>query len=123
MFGYITKRILLAIPTLIAISLVTFVVINLAPRDPPRPHTPDAHPVADKIRELLWPPISLALLSIFISLALSIPIGIYAAARQDRCFDTISSTILYGLYSVPSYVMAVPLILLLGVQWDLLPFQ
>jgi len=83
----------------------------------------DRRPVFDKIKERLWPTMSLAILSILISLTLSIPIGIYAAARQDRLFDTISSTLLYALYSVPSYVMAVPLILLIGVQWDLLPFQ
>ncbi|MCK5272427.1 MAG: ABC transporter permease [Sedimentisphaerales bacterium] len=83
----------------------------------------DRRPVFDKIKERLWPTMSLAILSIFISLTLSIPIGIYAAARQDRLFDTISSTLLYAFYSVPSYVMAVPLILLIGVQWDLLPFQ
>lgn len=83
----------------------------------------DRRPVFDKIKERLWPTMSLAILSIVISLTLSIPIGIYAAARQDRLFDTISSTLLYAFYSVPSYVMAVPLILLIGVQWDLLPFQ
>ena len=68
----------------------------------------DRRPVADKIRERLWPTMSLAILSIGISLSFAIPIGIYAAARQDKLFDTISSTILYALYSVPSYVMAVP---------------
>ena len=83
----------------------------------------DRRPVFAKIKERLWPTMSLAILSIVISLTLSIPIGIYAAARQDRLFDTISSTLLYAFYSVPSYVMAVPLILLIGVQWDLLPFQ
>jgi peptide/nickel transport system permease protein len=57
---------------------------------------------------------SLAILSLGLSLSLSIPIGIYSAARQDRLFDTMSSTILYALYSIPSYVMAVPLILLFG---------
>ena len=170
MFSYIVRRILVSIPTLFGITLVTFIIINLAPGDPAQFQTqgimdPDVSihvyeqlreyyeldkpihvryvhwlgrlatldfgtsmstdrlPVIDKIKERLWPTMSLALLSIFISLSLSIPIGIYAAARQNRLFDNISSTILYGLYSVPSYVMAVPLILLLGVQWDLLPFQ
>ena len=170
MLGYIVKRILLAVPTLIGISLVTFIVIRMAPGDPAKlavsdvmdpkmsiriyeqlreyygldkpmhvqyfewigrlvrldfgtSMSTDARPVVDKIKERLWPTMSLALLSIFISLTLSVPIGIYAAVRQDRWFDTITSTLLYGLYSIPSYVMAVPLILLLGVQWDLLPFQ
>lgn len=170
MFTYIIRRILLAIPTLIGITVVTFVVINLAPGDPAQFQTQgimdskvsirvyeelrkyyeldkpvhiryirwlgrlttldfgtsmssDRRPVLDKIKERLWPTMSLAILSLGISLAVSIPMGVYAAVRQNRLFDVTSSTILYALYSVPSYVMAVPLILLIGVQWDLLPFQ
>ena len=170
MLTYIIRRLLLAIPTLLGITLVTFVIINLAPGNPaelqaqgvmdPEVSTriyeqlnkyyglddpihvryvkwlgrlatldlgtsmsTDRRPVWDKIRERLWPTMSLAILSMVISLTIAIPIGIYSAAHQNKLFDTLSSTILYALYSIPSYVMAVPLILLLGVQWDLLPFQ
>ncbi len=170
MFSYLIRRILVAIPTLIGITVVTFFIINLAPGDPAQFQTQsimdpkvsirvyeqlreyygldkpihvryvdwlgrlatldfgvsmstDRRPVLDKVKERLWPTMSLAILSLGTSLCLAIPIGVYAAARQDRLFDTLSSTILYALYSVPSYVMAVPLILLVGVQWDLLPFQ
>jgi len=83
----------------------------------------DRLPVTQKIKSRLLPTMTLAILAMGISLVFSIPIGIYAAARQNRLFDTVSSTFLYALYSVPSYVMAVPLILLVGIQWDLLPFQ
>ncbi|MBE0535325.1 MAG: ABC transporter permease [Phycisphaerae bacterium] len=170
MLGYIIRRLLLAIPTLLGITVVTFCVINLAPGDPAELQTQgimdskvsirvyedlrqyygldepvlkrygqwlgrlarldfgpsmstDRRPVWDKIRERLWPTMSLALLSLGISLAVAIPIGIYSAARQNRWFDTVSSTVLYALYSIPSYVMAVPLILLVAIQWNWLPFQ
>jgi len=170
MFGYIVRRLLLAIPTMLGITVVTFFIINLAPGDPAQLQTQgimdtrvsirtyealreyygldepivkrygmwlwrlvrldfgqsmstDRRPVWDKVRERLWPTMSLAILSLGISLTVAIPIGVYSAARQNRLFDTVSSTILYALYSVPSYVMAVPLILLLAIQWDLLPFQ
>ena len=170
MLAYIIRRLLLAIPTLFGITIVTFVIINLAPGDPASFQSQqivdsqmsarvyeqlreyyeldkplhvryfkwlgrlarfdlgtsmatDGRPVWDKIKERLWPTMSLALLSIFISLLIAIPIGIYSAANQNKTFDTVVSTVLYGLYSIPSYVMAVPLILILGVQWDLLPFQ
>ena len=83
----------------------------------------DRRPVWGKIKERLWPTMSLAILSLGISLSVAIPIGVYSAARQNRLFDTVSSVLLYALYSIPSYVMAVPLILLLAIQWDLLPFQ
>ncbi|MCK5564078.1 MAG: ABC transporter permease [Planctomycetes bacterium] len=170
MINYIIRRLLLVIPTLVGITLVTFVIVNLAPGDPAqfqsqgimdpevsiRIHeqlreyygldkpihvryakwlgkiarldfgtsmSSDQRPVIDKIKERLWPTMSLAILSLLISLIISIPIGIYAAVRQNRLFDRLSSTILYALYSIPSYVMAVPLILLIAIHWDLLPFQ
>jgi len=168
MLTYIVKRLLLTIPTLLGITLVTFLIINLAPGDPAQVQdsadaqmtirtyeqlrryygldqpihkryiqwlgrlvrldfgnslTADRRPVMDKINVRLWPTISLALLSILLSLAVSIPIGIYAAARQNKFFDTVSGAILYALYSVPSYVIAVPLILWIGVKWEILPFQ
>ena len=85
--------------------------------------TGDGAEVWTKIKSHLAPTISLAILALGFSLALSIPIGVYGAARRGKWFDTVAGTILYGLYSVPGYVMAVPLILLLGVQWGLLPFQ
>lgn len=170
MIIYVLRRFLMAIPTLIGITLVTFTVINLAPGDPAQFQTQgimdremstriyeqlreyygldkpiqvryvewmgrlvrldfgtamstDRRPVLDKITERLWPTMSLAILSLGISLTLAIPIGVHAANRQNKLFDTLSSTVLYALYSVPSYVMAVPLILWIGVEWDLLPFQ
>jgi len=170
MLTYIFRRLLIAAPTLLGITVVTFFVINLAPGNPaqfqaqsaldPRVSvriyqelekyygldqpigvryarwlgrlarldfgesmSTDRRPVRDKIKERLWPTMSLAALSLVLSLGLSLPMGVWAAVRQNRLFDTVSSTILYGLYSVPEYVMAAPLILLVGVKWDLLPFQ
>ena len=170
MFHYIIRRLLLVIPTLIGITVVTFVIINLAPGDPAQFQTQgimdpkvsiriyeqlrdyygldkpihvryfswlgklarldfgtsmstDQRPVLDKIKERLWPTMSLAVLSMLIGLSVSIPIGIYSAVKQNQLFDRASSGILYALYSIPSYVMAVPLILLIAIQWDLLPFQ
>ncbi len=170
MLIYTLRRILLAIPTLLGITIVTFTIINLAPGDPAQfqaqgvmdpkvsarvyeelkkyygldqpiyvryvqwlgrlarldfgnAMSADGRPVTDKIRERLWPTMSLALISIIGGLTIAIPIGIYSAARQNGLFDTVSSTLLYALYAVPSYVMAVPLILYVGVKWDLLPFQ
>ena len=135
MISYILRRLLVAVPTLIGITIVTFVIISLAPGDPAQFQTAgimdpevstrvyeqlreyygldkpvhvryarwmgrlvrldfgesmstDRRPVIDKITERVWPTMSLAILSIGISLALSVPIGIYAAARQNRLFDT-----------------------------------
>jgi peptide/nickel transport system permease protein len=83
----------------------------------------DSQKVTRKVLEALWPTLSVALIALFVSFLFSLPIGIYSAARQGGPFDRIASTFLYMLYSVPSYVMGMLLILFLGVQHDLLPFR
>ncbi|HOE10577.1 MAG TPA: ABC transporter permease [bacterium] len=170
MLSYTLHRIILAIPTLLGITLVTFFIINLAPGDPAalqaqevmdprisnrvyeqlreyygldRPivirylewlkrigtfdfgnsMTPDSRRVSVKIMERLPATISLSVLSLGIGFALAIPIGILSGARRNGWFDTVSSTILYILYAIPSYVMAIPLILWVSIELDLLPFQ
>lgn len=170
MLSYTIRRILLALPTLFGITLVTFLVINLAPGDPasvqadqvmdPRisirvyeqlreyygldkpllvrygdwlkrivtldfgnSMTPDSRKVTVKIMERLPATLSLAVLSLGIGFALAIPIGLLSGARRNGWFDTVSSTILYALYAIPSYVMAIPLILWISIGLDLLPFQ
>ncbi|MCH8838978.1 MAG: ABC transporter permease, partial [Candidatus Marinimicrobia bacterium] len=76
-----------------------------------------------KIGEALWPNLSVALISLFLTLAIALPIGIYSAVRQGSPFDRTTSTGLYMLYSVPSYVMGMLLILFFGVKLDWLPFR
>lgn len=83
----------------------------------------DGRRVAAKIGDALWPTLSVALLSLLLTLVISIPIGILSAVREGKPFDRITSTVLYALYSVPSYVMGMILILYLGVKFDLLPFR
>jgi peptide/nickel transport system permease protein len=85
--------------------------------------TPDSRKVSEKILERLPATISLAALSLSIGFALAIPIGVLSGARRNGWFDTIASTILYVLYAIPSYVMAIPLILWISIEMDLLPFQ
>ncbi|MEE9294028.1 MAG: ABC transporter permease [Phycisphaerae bacterium] len=80
----------------------------------------DHRPVWEKIRERLGWTLLVALLSMVIGLLVAIPIGVYSAVRPNGWFDTAAGTILYGLYSVPSYVMAMVLIVAvvtLPVDW------
>ncbi len=83
----------------------------------------DGLPVATKIGNAFWPTVTVAGISIFVAFLISVPIGIYSAARQNGPFDKIVSTTLYMLYSIPSYVMGMILILVLGVWLELLPFR
>jgi peptide/nickel transport system permease protein len=83
----------------------------------------DGQKVTGKIGVALWPTLSVALLSLMIAFVLAVPIGVFSAVRQGGIFDRSVSTLLYMLYSVPSYVMGMLLILYVGVKWDLLPFR
>jgi len=169
MIQYLIRRTLTGLVTLFGITLVTFVVIQLAPGDPVELRAGetqdvetsarvyeqlrayygldqpivvqygrwigrlltgnlgnsffDGRKVTAKVGDAIWPTLSVALLSLGIAFIFSVPIGIFSAARQGGLFDRIGSTVLYMLYSIPSYVMGMVLILLVGVYWDLLPFR
>jgi peptide/nickel transport system permease protein len=169
MLKYILRRLLSGLVTLWGITVITFVVIKLAPGDPlqlqyeasqQRPISPETYnkmrahfgfdrpipaqygmwlkrlatfdlgqsfsdglPVSRKIGDAFWPTLSVAAISIFLAFLISTPIGIYSAWRQNGAFDKVVSTVLYMLYSVPSYVVGMLLILYLGVKFDLLPFR
>ena len=80
-------------------------------------------PVTTMIRRHIWPTASVGVISLILAFLLSIPIGLYSAVRQGGAFDRIMSTNLYMLYSVPSYVIGMVLILYLGVKHDWFPIQ
>ncbi len=166
MFRYILKRLILAVPTFLGITVVTFAVIHLAPGDPldrlvdesvpaetsrhtyellerhfglDQPlHTqyatwlrrivtldfgnsiPDHRPVWDKISERLPWTLGVAMLSMVFGLVLAVPIGVRSATRRGGWFDSVSGTLLYALYSVPSYVTAMVLIVIVvtvPIEW------
>jgi peptide/nickel transport system permease protein len=79
--------------------------------------------VLDRLLRALPPTLAVGLVSLAAALALSLPIGILSAVRQGGAFDRLVSTALYLLYSVPAYVLAIVLILVVSVKFDLLPFR
>lgn len=84
----------------------------------------DHRPVWDKIRERLPWTVSLAIISLGLGLALAIPIGIHSAVKPNGLFDTGVGAFLYMLYSVPSYVVAsILLVLVVTFQMDWLPIR
>ena len=64
----------------------------------------------------------LNLLSLAIMCAVAIPVGFRAAARRGGWFDKVSGVLLYALYSLPNFWVAVLLIMLVGVKLQWLPF-
>ena len=61
-------------------------------------------------------------LAVLLMLAVAVPAGLRSAARPGGWFDRASSAILYVLYALPNFWIAVLLIMLVGVRWRLLPF-
>lgn len=83
----------------------------------------DGFPVMRKVRDAFWPTLSVSLLSIFLTYLIAVPLGIVSAVKQGGWFDSVSSTILYIIYAIPSYVIGMLLILFIGVEMDWLPFR
>jgi peptide/nickel transport system permease protein len=69
-------------------------------------------PVASLIRERIGPTLLLSISSIVLAYLLSIPLGLYASARSGKLDERIMGVGLYMLYSLPSFVGALFLVLL-----------
>jgi len=82
----------------------------------------DHRPMIRKILERLPATLLLNITSLIIALLLSIPLGLYSAIRQYSLFDKINGTVLYMLYSLPEFWVALLLIILFGVKLKILPF-
>jgi ABC-type dipeptide/oligopeptide/nickel transport system permease component len=163
MVRYVLSRLLQAIPTLLLISFLTFIMGYLAPGDPIRmilgehsdPQTVaqvrhelgldqpwyvqygrfvwsavkgdfgislyNRRPVGDVIRESFPATATLAVLAILLAIAVGIPAGIVAAVFHNRLPDRLSMAgVVLGI-SVPNFVLATLLILLVSVRLGWLP--
>ena len=172
MKDYVLKRLVLVIPTMFGITLVTFLVIQLAPGSPvqsamsadqgirsdqvtkemvertkklyglDRPvheryvvwlrqivtldfgnSYRDHRPVIEKIAERLPVTLALNVLSIFLVYLLAIPLGAWSAVRQRSPAERAATFVLFLLYSIPGFWMAVVLIYFFGGGhfWDVFP--
>jgi peptide/nickel transport system permease protein len=63
----------------------------------------DKRPVWDKIRERLPVTIWLNVISIVLTYAIAIPLGIYSSVKPGTLLDSISTTAVFMLYSLPSF--------------------
>jgi peptide/nickel transport system permease protein len=167
MLTYTMRRLFYLLPTLLGITVVTFLIINLAPGDPVSiihggeiqarisPETyrnmlelygldkpvhvryvtwlkrlvtldfgdsfRNHQPVISLILERLPATLALNIASLFLALLIAIPLGLFSAVRQNSLFDKINGTILYMLYSLPDFWVALLLIMLFGVKLHILP--
>jgi peptide/nickel transport system permease protein len=85
--------------------------------------SPDGRPVADKIFERIPITLLINVLSLLLILAVAIPLGVYSATRQGSWGDQVSTVFVFIGYATPTFWLALLLIILFGVKWDLLPIS
>jgi peptide/nickel transport system permease protein len=168
MFRFVARRLLLTIPLLVGISLISFLMIHMAPGGPislttdlnPRAtaeartrlekyygldkplhvqygrwlarmatldfgesFSPDGRPVAEKIRERIPITLTINVLSMGLIFLVAIPIGIYSAVRQGSLFDRVSTVFVFTGFSIPTFWLALLLMILFGVKLGWLPIS
>ena len=167
MVFFLAKRILMIFPMLLGITVITFIVIHLAPGSPtdsitelnPRASAQarenlkrlyglgkplhiqymnwvrrlammdlgssftDGRKVLDKIRERLPITILINALSLFLIIMTAAPIGIISATRQYSLFDKATTVLVFIGFAMPTFWLALLLIILFGVQLGWLPIS
>lgn len=163
MLGYILKRVALAVPTLLAASLVVFILMRVVPGDPALMMAGDAatteqlaemrhslgidrsypvqylewlgrvvrldlgwsivssQPVLGSMLDAFVVTAQIVLLATFIALLAAVPLGLLAAWRQNQALDTAVVTASVLCLSVPSFWVALLLILWFGLKLQWLP--
>jgi peptide/nickel transport system permease protein len=168
MWVYLFKRLGLMVPMLLGITLVSFMVIHLAPGTPTDMQTtlnpkasleaqkrlrelygldkpllvqywdwlsrlarldfgksfsPDRRPVWDKIKERIGITLGLNLLSMLLILAVAVPMGVLAAYKAHSWFDRGATLLVFFGFAMPTFWLALLLIMLFGVQLEWLPIS
>jgi peptide/nickel transport system permease protein len=65
--------------------------------------------------------LELTLLSMFMALAIAIPLGVLSAYRVGSRFDRAVTGVTFGLLALPNFIFALVLILVLAVQFNVFP--
>ncbi|MCK9229666.1 MAG: ABC transporter permease [Syntrophales bacterium] len=168
MARYILKRLVTMIPLLFGITVICFVVINLAPGSPTdmqtelSPHasvearerlmelydldkplhvqyylwvkklvvldlgnsfSPDGRPVVDKIAERLPITIMINVLSLVLIILVAVPVGVLSAVHRDSLFDKITTVFVFIGFAMPTFWLALLLMILFGVNLGRLPIS
>src|SRR3970282_509420 len=135
------RRLVLAIPLLIGITFISFMVIQLAPGGPfdylrgeesgqgPKLISPLNHenslrqPLPASVGDRLPITLFINLIQMFIIVALAIPIGVASATRQYSLFDKVTTVFVFLGFATPDFWLALLLMILFGVQLDWLPIS
>jgi peptide/nickel transport system permease protein len=88
-----------------------------------RSFSPDRRPVWDKIKERIGITLGLNLMSLIIILVVSIPVGVIAAYRAHSWFDKGTTLLVFFGFAMPTFWLALLLIMFFGVYLDWLPIS
>jgi len=88
-----------------------------------RSFSPDRRPVWDKIKERIGITLFLNILSLIIILLVAIPIGVFAAVRPHSWFDQATTVLVFFGFAMPSFWLALLLMMLFSVHLDWLPIS
>jgi peptide/nickel transport system permease protein len=176
MIRYLFKRVLEMVPTLFGITLISFLILHLAPGKPTdvlsdfnpkitpearerlekmynldkpivvqyglwlkkivkldfgESFSTDRRPVIDKIWDRKQPLLDrrlfitfmLNLITMVIILAIAIPLGISSATHQYSLYDKLTTTFVFLGFAMPSFWLALLLMMFFGIHLDLLPLS
>lgn len=164
MIPLLLNRLVRLAATLLAVSFLTFMMVNLLPGDPvnsilpPESQTPERiaqvredlglddplpeqyigwlggvvqfdfgqsyrtnQPVHEALLQRLPVTVELAILAIGIAVIFGVPLGVISAYKQGQRLDTVISSVVQFMLSVPAFVAAVFFIYLFAVQFQVLP--
>lgn len=163
MWKFVTRRVLLSLPTLLIVSFLAFGFIRLNPDSLAlavlgESATPEAieevkadyrldkpiyteyfrwlgkvvrgdlgtsrlssRPVADELRPKLGQTFELAFLAIAFAVIIGVPIGVFAAMRQDHWPDYFLRSGAIGALSIPGFYIATMVLVLLANQFKWIP--
>jgi peptide/nickel transport system permease protein len=83
----------------------------------------DHRPVTAKIMERLPITIILEFLSLIIIIAIAVPIGVLSAVHQDSIFDKITGVLVFIGFAVPTFWLALLLMIFFGIHLGWLPIS
>jgi peptide/nickel transport system permease protein len=83
----------------------------------------DARPVLDKILERLPLTVGMNVVSLLLTLLIAVPVGIVSACRRNSLLDKSVTVLVFLGFAMPSFWLALLLMLLFGIQLQWLPIS
>lgn len=83
--------------------------------------SPDHRPVSEKILERIPITVTINILSMILIIGVAIPIGVLSAVYQNSLFDKIMGVFVFIGFSIPTFWLALLLMILFGINLDWLP--